>query len=1616
MPDTFRYSYEDDDVYDGLDDNEIIGYEVTPEDEDDDVYVGLEANEVVGYEVDPYDNPDDDDVYGSLDTPPAPVDDRPLGEDEPFWKNLIPYAGSNRLSDESRKEIEDQFNDPRGRMHLAAQAEGVSAPLVGLAERARIASPGARAAIRAEYEDSQQEFLGDDPSFLRKVEASSALWGPIILSGVMIPQLGASRLAQALGTSQAAVATAFGAAEGAAYGFGDTADGSSGDTAFATAFGALGGYAGGKIAQRLSRNRVSKIVSAGADDVAESLDAARIAAPGEPHLASIKTAKGEHIAQLRNQAKGVDVETDEGMEALRKLAEAESGLVDFKNREHNLSWAEEVVASEGEAKRALGIMEGLDLTDIKKQDEVLGELSAAGEYLVVNGQKFDDITLKARKIVQDRIVDVFPEIVSKRSRLSQRQGFGWTQHPTDEALRARTIQRFTDEGYDELVAKIPDDDIRELAERIYKRGAHGTKAAKRTILRDYMGNPLEGAPLKRMKAKIAEAESEVARLADKHGNPASKSVSKTDRLAFYGGDLVDPGTRTLRATIDEKRGTRAFRIKQALLDTSGGIGRESLDNVQRAKGVAKRLEREAETVARKMDEEFTEWLSRSGTDVGEGHGILNEMLTGDEQFRITGKVSSFAKRVETAKKAGLPEGVIDKAVKFRDQIDNLGTVVQKEVIAPQLRQVVKQIARSMRRKGITVDGKRINIREIVESDNIYGEASEVVNPLIKVIRETSDKLSKIKHAGDDITYELLIDEAAESLGYTGATLEMVPDAASAANRARSEVIAELRRGPFNTAIKLHQMNAVIEANKGRYLSRSYEAFEAPQGVFGKIKRTAQYMTDPEAVQIQRSLMERMGRKKYSEAFSMMKNADSNLTNEAINRRIYNFVQMNDDPLAAVGAGIVDTNIKFHQLKGRSEVPDYLRALLTERTNPMDRIRYTVGNLAADIGHTKMIQELYEELLQKGILSTKSLPGARNAIMGGPASSPLSGLALALDESGNPTKLYGPRNVANLLNHTRVNNAHAVFTFLNGITHVTKTALSHPTHFRNYISAGLQTTAQGHNPVNLARGLPASTYAAYEAARGRLPAGIADTAIDDVTKKNFWRSKAMVQKAFATLEGRGGTGVGIRIGEIELFLGGDRELYQSVKSKGVAAKIKSAFSPSKNKKRMVKAYQVEDDAHKINLLVAEQIRYKKILTKAGVDPKIADDLAYDFGADVVLDSMMDYNRLPAAVQWAREFPLIGPFVSFPSEIVRNTANTYKRAAMEMNGYARSGNKGLDALTEFDRTGMHRRLDAAGLSKDQKDAFLTGMRKVGKVRASSQTGVILAAAYGIPALTEMLLFRGDDGPKPPSQDALREHLPYWSENSRPIIMSYEPGVSITYMDTSYLQPWATLTKPAIAMTYALRDPYGQGRAEGAFRAIQEVLEPFLGPELIVSESWNLAQDMMKSEGASPKQAGEAALYRMYRAFSPGSFSSIERQIRAADLPWIRERLPNKTPWGTVYKPKVEAGAQFGFRMSTIDIPGSTQWRMQDWQRAYNSSMQTVSKYKESTPFKRERALLDANMNLQRATDILMRKLDAAREMGMSEVGLRKLMSDSSIPQKYHRYLLMGMSTRVVITESR
>tara|TARA_R100000030_G_scaffold8266_1_gene5661 strand:+ start:1280 stop:5428 length:4149 start_codon:yes stop_codon:yes gene_type:complete len=415
-------------------------------------------------------------------------------------------------------------------------------------------------------------------------------------------------------------------------------------------------------------------------------------------------------------------------------------------------------------------------------------------------------------------------------------------------------------------------------------------------------------------------------------------------------------------------------------------------------------------------------------------------------------------------------------------------------------------------------------------------------------------------------------------------------------------------------------------------------------------------------------------------------------------------------------------------------------------------------------------------------------------------------------------------------------------FPKGISQLSKTVFSVPTHIRNMLSAFGFSGANGILFEN-----PALIKKAF--AEG----------IDTSGLTKFGPNSSRAQEAYRELTELGVVNSQVQIGDLKALL-------KDVRFGEQSANLDSILSPFMRRMTKVKdffqgKYVAEDDTFKITNYVVELDRLKKQVAKGkGINRNVIDlpenelilkfnnakknktftgtydEFLDDFAlkteaANIVKNTVPNYAFVGSFVRTARLLP-VGNFMSFPSEMIRTTGNIVEQGLREMShkpaaGVRVKGSNIGSTVTEQVLDPKTGQVVSERVVKN--NAIETGSYGVGIKRlfgmASFSTAVPIALTEGASALYDV---------SKEELDALRRFVPEWSKNSTLIPTRTEDG-ELRYTDFSHTNAYDVINRPLRTVINNIQEgtmtdeQVLQSFASGLYEAGAEIMNPFISESI-------------------------------------------------------------------------------------------------------------------------------------------------------------------------------------------
>jgi len=576
-------------------------------------------------------------------------------------------------------------------------------------------------------------------------------------------------------------------------------------------------------------------------------------------------------------------------------------------------------------------------------------------------------------------------------------------------------------------------------------------------------------------------------------------------------------------------------------------------------------------------------------------------------------------------------------------------------------------------------------------------------------------------------------------------------------------------------------------------------------------------------------------------------------------------------------------------------------------------------------------------------------------------------------------------------YSGVQDALAVALQFKGVSQMSKTVLNPLSQVRNFLS---NTFIVGAN------GLLGRNLGLFESADVLLA-----NAIDNPEQFKLLRA----------MGNEGAIGQNIQLNELTRLM---KEQTES----GVSARLRKAGDTFRTSvigapvRFLEKTYQLGDDYWKVVGALGEKARYGAALRKADVDienvsPAMKNALVEsglaqrassmadtDFGnmlaIDIVKSTMPVYSMVPEAIKQIRRIPVVGNFMAFPAEIMRTTGNIVNRAVKEL------GFKPTEELiTE--------------LGERKANAFARQIRGIGAQRLTGYLSMAGYAPYAFRDASHTML-----NITPEEEEALETFGPFWSlGNVKAFLTKPNEKGEAEYVDLSYMLPYEFMYAPARAalQTYVEKGEVGAGEAEqilsSTWEGFKKFAEPFasesLGAERLIDVTTRGgvtqtgAPIYAKAESMGDKV--KKSIFHVLGALNPGVLEQFVT-IKGGDIvPGRASRaltgLPSRE--GDPYLVAEEVGTLFtGLRSMKFNTPRSLGYAAGEYSSLNRSASSIFTKLADDNDVTAEQVLeayVKANDAKRRVQAGLKRKIDKARNSGMSDLEIKRAFKDKGVSPK-------------------
>lgn len=585
----------------------------------------------------------------------------------------------------------------------------------------------------------------------------------------------------------------------------------------------------------------------------------------------------------------------------------------------------------------------------------------------------------------------------------------------------------------------------------------------------------------------------------------------------------------------------------------------------------------------------------------------------------------------------------------------------------------------------------------------------------------------------------------------------------------------------------------ISANVGNYMRRSYRMFEDPSfKPSSEVRENAvQFLAD--------DLLEATPDMDIDDALAKAESQVDEILSKGEDSEVVDYLAQ------------VRRVTKFKQKK---DIPDPIRALLGEVTSPSESIVLSVAK-ASRVYEVNNFYRQFNDLGKSGGYLTSKESGRNtekikdtNSILDGKYTTPEMLQALERKEEMFSSVMEGTNPLAVLLQN---------FSTAKGFSQQMKTVLNHVTHIRNFLGGAQFGVANGLNPFS-SKGLKSIRNLSNSILQGGDEA--LDAAYEKYLRLGLINTNVKVNEFRALLE----TGMEREPSFILKKLQGLKYSEDIPGMRQVDAGARSFLRGAEN------IYMATDDFYKINAFGNELATLKKAF------PDQADDVLEIKAAQIVQDTIPNYDKVPKGIKALRDMP-VGNFVSFPAEIARTSYKIVKQASEEINsGNSVLRNRGLKRLAGFSTA-------AIGFNEASK----ASMDLMGWSEEEQRAHTDLAEGA-------------------------------FNKDSNKIWRMDEDG-QIYFVDTRFLDSYEFVKRPIlIAMDRinegALRgDDLDEALFEAAKDTAVSLLEPFASQEMITEAILNSGIKYKNGYIDEAEFLGD-----VLQTFVPGSATSIQRYVEA------------------------------------------------------------------------------------------------------------------------------------------
>ena len=385
------------------------------------------------------------------------------------------------------------------------------------------------------------------------------------------------------------------------------------------------------------------------------------------------------------------------------------------------------------------------------------------------------------------------------------------------------------------------------------------------------------------------------------------------------------------------------------------------------------------------------------------------------------------------------------------------------------------------------------------------------------------------------------------------------------------------------------------------------------------------------------------------------------------------------------------------------------------------------------------------------------------------------------------------------------------TFLRGkgISQYSKTVLSPVTQVRNFTTAAFFALNQGNVGRGMKGSLGDSAKLVYQNLRNLPDEDLLDE-LADMQNRGIIGTQTELRE-IQDMVNRGAGYSARDPKNITEALGGEygRKLADTKMAKSVGKGLRFAEKAYQSSDDFWKIYNYQFETNKLRNALREltpQDQYKYLTKGQDLNPQMRreiianpgkmDDLLKDRAAQIVRDTVPNYNKAPEAIKAARKLP-VGNFITFPYEIFRTGGNTIRQAVEEMN-----------------------------------PANPEAIRNIGRRRMAGAVGTM-----GVMPIAAANLGYAVSGVSREEMDAYqRSFSAPWEKNAVLIPIGRDEDGNLEYINFSTSNPYDSIVSMFNAAINEADESYRQGKSadeialRAGFETLKDFFEPFLSQSII------------------------------------------------------------------------------------------------------------------------------------------------------------------------------------------